>query len=170
MTLITIRKKIPTQCNSTPSEGSIATEPVSAVLGPIHQLDAANNNAPSDEGETPKFDGTEHPPTQGLDGLPGLPDEVVLDDSGLPIETAEREEFVGATTTEPGDLPGIVDEGDDDDDPRFDQRLEVELTEDFCCRRLRGALRSHDPLRSHEGLLVWLEWLLLGEGRDRPRL
>ena len=32
-------------------------------------------------------------------------------------------------------MPGIVDEepleGDDDDDPRFDQRLEVELTEDF---------------------------------------
>jgi putative DNA primase/helicase len=144
---IKIVKKSALGNNTIPSNGDIDPAPNSVVLDPNPKLDPANNNAPNVEqvqtqSETIQSDGADPLPANGLDGLPIVADEVVPDDAGLPIEkdggqsgTTQPEDSNCEPTSELRELPGIVDEepleDDDDDDPRIDERREVELTEDF---------------------------------------
>jgi putative DNA primase/helicase len=144
---IKIVKKTAIENNTTPSDGSIATGPISGV-----KLDAANNNTSNDKmvqahSGTPHSDGADPLPTNGLDGLPRVADDVVLDDAGMPIEkdagqsdTAKSDESTCEPRNELRELPGIVDEerleGKEDDDPRDDQRREIELTEDSTAKDL----------------------------------
>jgi putative DNA primase/helicase len=143
MTLIKIVKKSAVENNTVPSNGDINHAPNPVVLNPNSHLEAANNNALSDEkaqaqSQNPQSDAADLPPATASDALPGPTDEVVLGDNGLPIErdayqcnTMQAKDPICEPRSE---LPGIVDDEpleSDDPDPGDDERREIELTEDF---------------------------------------
>ncbi len=143
MTLIRFPQKAAIENNATPSSGSIEPVPNSVVVDPKPHPAPANINGPNDEQaqKTPQSDSADLSPTNGLDCVPGRADEVVLDDTGLPIEkdadqsnATQSEDSNCEPTGELRKLPGIVDEEfleSDDHDLGDDQRREIELTEDY---------------------------------------
>jgi putative DNA primase/helicase len=143
MTLkIKIVKKSALENSTVPSNGDIDQTPDFVVIDPNSLLEAANSNTPNEaQCEKPQSDGADLPSANGSDGLPVPADEVVLDDTGLPIEkdadqrnATQPEDSNCEPTSELRELPGIVDEEpleSDDHDPDDDQRREIELTEDY---------------------------------------